>query len=197
LRIDEHRESLVIEAGSRLSEPIYSHLNTYTLVLVVGHSRLFLAFSPCPNERVEVFPADYPIGRPARAAYLGADQVFRVIEASSAEKGPFRELAHGPLRRGEPLAVELYDGERRAGRITWLDWSAQVDTGLSPTAGWGLPTNAVEFRLEGDQPDDVAAIYLTLAGTSWGRGWDSVGHGPGTYLNRMRVDGVESHTVPR
>ena len=188
LRVRSQDEVTEIESASQLTSPIYSHLNSYCRVLVTGHRRLFLSFSPCPDERVEVLPSDYPVGRPARAAYLDADGKFAVVEASDAEKGPFRTLAQGPLKRGDPLTLTLYDENRLAAQITWLNWSAQVDTSPSPTAGWGLPCNAIEFSLVGNRASDAAAIYMTLAGTSLGRGWDSVGHAAGTYWNRMRIE---------
>jgi hypothetical protein len=156
--------------------------------MVRGHERLGVAFSPCPEVVVEVKPADYPTGRPMRLAYLGADGSFRVVEATTGEKGPFRTLATGPLRRGEPLGVTLYDGETPAAKIVLEDWSAQAATQLSPTAGWGLPVNAIEFVREGDAPGSLAVFYVTLAGTSVGRGWDSVGHGEGMYRNRIRIE---------
>lgn len=157
-------------------------------MLVAGHRRLFVAFSPCPEARIEVLPFDYPVGRPARAAYFSADGICRVVEAHNAEKGPFTVLASGPLKRGDPLTLELFDEDRRCCRITMLDWSDQADTNLSPTAGWGMPCNAIEFSLAGERPSDGAMFYVTLAGTSLGRGWDSVGHGVGTYWNRMRIE---------
>jgi hypothetical protein len=40
---------------------------------------------------------DYPIGRPARFAFVERDRTFRVVEASTGEKGPFRTLARGRL----------------------------------------------------------------------------------------------------
>ena len=72
-------------------------------------------------------------------------------------------------------------------RVVLADWSAQADTTLSPTAGWGVPVNAIEFSLAGDAPSSPASIFVTLAATSVGRGWDCVGHRPGTYRNRIRA----------
>lgn len=72
-------------------------------------------------------------------------------------------------------------------RIVLEDWSRQCGRQLSPTAGWGLPVNAIEFSLLGDAPQSAAALWITLAGTSVGRGWDSVGHRAGTYRNRLQV----------
>ncbi len=180
--------AVAIDAATRLPGPVYSHLNKYCHVRFSGHRRLFVSFSPCPDRLVEVTESDYPVGRPARLAYLGGDGEFRVVEASSAEKGPYQPLAAGPLRRGEPLEIVFYDETRAVGRVRLDDWSAQAGTDLSPTAGWGLPVNAIELRLRRDAGGSVAHLFVTLAGTSVGRGWDSVGHADGTYRNRMRVE---------
>ena len=133
---------------------------------------------------------DYPLGRPARFAFVEADRTFRVVEASSGEKGPFRTLAKGRLAREASLTITLHDQGSAIGRISLADWSSQADTGLSPTAGWGVPVNAIEFSLSGELPSSPASIFLTLAGTSVGRGWDCVGHKPGTYCNRIRLEPV-------
>lgn len=189
VRVEAGGDGLIrLDASAFLPAPIWSHLNSYSDIDVSGHHRLALAFSPCPGERIEVRAMDYPIGRPLRFAFLDAGGRFRVVEAASGEKGPFRELAAGPLARGEPLAITLYDGDEAAARITLEDWSAQLGTQLSPTAGWGAPVNAIEFSLAGDEPTSTASIYLTLAATSVGRGWDCVGHRAGRYRNRMRVE---------
>ncbi|MHC4505798.1 MAG: hypothetical protein ACYTFI_21050 [Planctomycetota bacterium] len=133
-------------------------------------------------------PFDYPVGRPARLAYRDADGGFNIVEASSGEKGPFRRLAGGRLRRGEALTITLHDGDRPACRIAFQDWAAQAGTALSPTAGWRLPVNAIEFSRSEGLSSGNAYIFITLAGTSVGRGWDSVGHAAGTYRNRMRIE---------
>ncbi len=65
------------------------------------------------------------------------------------------------------------------------DWSRQLSTTLSPTAGWGVPTNAIEFQRLDTNEDAPAAIWITLAATSVGRGWETVGHSAGTYRNRV------------
>ncbi len=183
---------VVLEATARLPRPIYSHLNSFCDLEVSGHRRLSLSFSPCRGRRFEVRPFDYPTGRPLRLAYRDAEGWFRVVEASSGEKGPFRELAKGRLGRSDPLAMTLHDGETAVARVVLDDWASQTGTAPSPTAGWGLPVNAIEFSLGGDAPGSPAGIYFTLAGTSVGRGWDSVGHRAGTYRNRMRVESLGS-----
>jgi len=189
---DIGNEPIVLEATARLSRPIDSHLNSFCDIEVSGHRRLSLSFSPCPNQRVEVLPSDYPIGRPLRFAYMDDSNRFRVVEATSGEKGPFRELAGGPLARSEPLAITFHDDGAAVARLTLDDWPVQAGATLSPTAGWGAPVNAIEFSLSGDAPESVAGVYISLAGTSVGRGWDTVGHAAGTYRNRIRVETLDS-----
>jgi hypothetical protein len=60
-----------------------------------------------------------------------------------------------------------------------------ASTELSPNPGWGLPQNAIEFSLP--DPASPANLFITLASTSVGRGFDSVSHAPGTYRNRIRI----------
>ncbi|OJW22612.1 MAG: hypothetical protein BGO49_01110 [Planctomycetales bacterium 71-10] len=188
LFVEEAGGATRMEARAFLPSPIWSHLNGFCDVDVSGHRRLFLAFSPCPDVRIEVRPMDYPFGRPLRFAFLDASGRFRVVEATSGEKGPFRELASGPLRRGDPLAIDLFDEDRAVARVVLDDWSEQVDVQPSPTAGWGAPANAIEFSLSGDEPASSASLYISLASTSVGRGWDCLGHRAGSYRNRVRVE---------
>jgi hypothetical protein len=180
-----------IEALTWVEAPVYSHLNSFARLSVTGHRRLGLRFSPCPDLAVEVVHSEYPFGAPARLAYLDARGIFRVVQASDAEKGPFTTLAEGPLARGEPLGIvllEIGDASRRElATIVFRDWSLQLSTELSPTAGWGLPQNALEFGRASSEPTSAAYIDLTLAGTSVGRGWDSVGHRAGVYRNRIEI----------
>jgi hypothetical protein len=183
-------QSLAIEAVTQLDRPVYSHLNSYCDIEVRRHRRLALEFSPCPGIPIEVRPFDYPIARPARFAYLDGLGIFSVVEAESGEKGPYRTLATGPLARDGALSITLFDEGRPRGKITLEDWARQADTSLSPTAGWGVPVNAIEFSLSGEEPGAPASIFVTLAGTSVGRGWDCVGHAAGTYRNRILIEQV-------
>jgi hypothetical protein len=196
---DSGRNSCFIDATTRLDRAIFSHLNSFCEIEVRGHRRLTLQFSPCREARIEVVRFDYPFGRPARFAYVDSARRFRVVEASSGEKGPFRTLAEGPLEAASPLEIILWDQEIVVGRLTLLDWSAQASTQLSPTAGWGVPENAIEFSLNGDGRSSPASVFITLAGTSVGRGWDTVGHAAGTYRNRIAIDpaGITAHRIHR
>jgi hypothetical protein len=185
-RVDEQR--LELTAVSVLPRAVYSHLNAYTEISIAGHRKLSLLFSPAAQTRVDVTYGEYPVGRPRRCAYLGPDGLFRVVEASSGEKGPFRELAAGPLEREAPLAITFLDEGVPFARVTLADFASQAGVQLSPTAGWGLPVNAVEFSLNSPADGSMASVFVTLAGTSVGRGWDSVGHAAGTYRNRVTVE---------
>jgi hypothetical protein len=184
----EPDHALDIDASTTLMQPTYSHLNTFCEISIAGHKRLAIAFSPCPNSKIDVSYYDYPFGRPATFACLGEDGIFRVLRATNSEKGPFTTIASGPLARGAPLSLTLFDQDAPQLRFTFDDWSAQLSTHPSPTAGWGVPVNAIEFSLMYDNPRAPAGIYMTLAATSVGRGFDSVGHAAGTYRNRMHVE---------
>jgi hypothetical protein len=81
----------------------------------------------------------------------------------------------------------LYDLGRAVFEVTLDDWSAQCGVQASPTAGWGLPVNAIEFSLDGESDRSAGGMWITLAATSVGRGWDTVGHGAGGYRNRVKV----------
>lgn len=182
---------LGIHATRELPHDVFSHLNSFTTLALRGHEKLAISFSPCPGAVVDFVHADYPSGAPARFAYLDEASTFRVVQASSAEKGPFTVLTQGPLRRGEPLSIrllELGNGEPRPlFEIKFEDWSDELSTALSPTAGFGVPENAIEFGLASPVTTSEAYVILNLAGTSIGRGFDSVGHAAGRYENRVTV----------
>ena len=184
--VDGGTDGIRLDAMTQLAKPVYSHLNTFCKIEISSrHEGISLLFSPC-HERVEAKLSDYPVGAPTRLAFLDSNGAFRVVEASSAEKGPFSTLEEGELKRGEPLGITIFIKDEPVGSINLLDWSAQVSTQLSPTAGWGLPENAIEFSLT-SKNNKTCMIYVTLASTSIGRGYDSVGHRSGTYRNRVRI----------
>jgi hypothetical protein len=183
--------ALRLTAFTPVAEDTFSHLNTFCYFEISGHKQLSLSFSPCPDAEIEVLPADYPIGRPARLAYLDDANQFMVVEAKSGEKGPFRELAAGKLAPGDALTIMICDEGQPVARITLKDWSKQLSTSLSPSAGWRLPMNAIEFQRLYDAPGAPGGIWVTLAGTSVGRGWDTVGHRAGTYRNGLVIEKLD------
>jgi len=178
--------SIEVTAYTSLDCDVFPHLNSYCVVDISGHKSLSISFSPCAEERIDVLPADYPTGRPARFAYLDAAENFFVVEAASGEKGPFRTLASGRQRRGEPLTIGIHDEGKLIASVSLDDWSLQASTDLSPSAGWGVPVNAIEFQRSGDDDDAPATIWITLAATSVGHGFETVGHRAGSYRNKMR-----------
>jgi hypothetical protein len=52
--------------------------------------------------------------------------------------------------------------------------------------------NAIEFRRLDDSLTAPVAIWITLAGTSVGRGWETVGHKAGVYRNELVFQNVET-----
>jgi len=182
LRLEPVGRSLSLKSTAMLVAPIYSQLNTYCQANLVTAKRVELRFSPCRDYLIEVKPWDYPVGRPARMAHFTGEE-FRIVEASSGEKGPFEILASGQLSRGEPVSIDfILDGQQSLS-LELEDWSREASVDLSPTAGWGLPMNAIEFSRSGN----CYTVWITLAATSVGRGWDSVGHAPGCYRGGMKV----------
>lgn len=174
-----------IELTTSLARPVYSHLNTFTQLTIAGHQRLFISFSPIAGQRFEVTHAGYPVGAPSTFACVGADGVFRVMRATSGEKGPFHVLGEGKI--DGPLTMSFFDGDSLLFECEFEDFVAQASTEPSPSAGWGVPQNAIEFGLLSADPKSPASIFVTLAATSVGRGWNSVGHAPGVYRNRLVV----------
>jgi hypothetical protein len=187
----ENNGETSIDAFTQLDIPIYSHLNSFVTFTISGIRKPALAFSPCPGLRVDVEPFDYPMGRPLRMAYVDEKDIFHVVQAKSGEKGPFAEFGSGNLPGKGALTLTLLDEGEPVCTITLDDWASQTGRSLSPTAGWSLPVNAIEFSQMGDASGGgPIAIWVTLAATSVGRGWDSVGHAAGTYRNRVRINWI-------
>lgn len=183
LHVWRQGDALEVDARTRLADDVYAHLDAWTVIRWTSpDAGAQVAFSPTGDAFFDILPADYPAGRPSRMANLHADGTFRVVQASDGEKGPFRVLGQSPLARDAELSLRIRTGRGGACTLTFRDWAAQVSTALSPTAGWGMPQNAVQFF----QMNGQAQLFLTLADTGPGRGWDSVGHARGTYRNRIR-----------
>lgn len=179
-----------ITAFTPVERDTYSHLNSYSELLIEGCRHPTISFSPTGGQQFDILPAGYPTGLPARFACRKADGSFVVLEAASGEKGPFRQLASGPLAKGDPLVMQFYDNGNWVASLTLNDWSAQVSTALSPSAGWKVPVNAIEFQRAGET--GPINVWVTLAATSVGRGWDTVGHAAGSYRNRSQIRWEES-----
>lgn len=186
LRARARPGALEVEGLVALEGPVFAHLARASLVSVSGLAAPSVRFDACPGVDVELRESDYPVGRPARFACFDGERL-RVLEATSGEKGPFRALAEGPLARGQPLGLTLLDGGAPVVHVAWLDFTAQAGLGLSPTAGWGAPVNALELHLDRTPRSSRVRLHAELAATSIGRGWDSVGHAAGVYRERLVV----------
>jgi hypothetical protein len=183
IEVSAHEGVVQLDARSRLAQPLFAHGSSYAELALQGHRKLAVAFSPAPQQRIAV-PA---VGEPARFAYVDAHETFHVAQASQRQRGPFTELAAGRLRRGDALAVTIYDGDKAMFVVTLADWAAQVSTELSPAAGDGLPMNVIELVRGGEPETAPVLISFALAATTIGRGTQSVGHAAGVYRDRISV----------
>jgi hypothetical protein len=172
-----------IDARSRLPEPIFSHVNTFAELTLQGHQKLTVSFSPLPQKRFELAPP----AAPGRFAYLDEAGVFHVMQSAQRLQGPYTELGSGRMGRSDPLGLTIYDGDKAMFTVTFDDWAAQAATQLSPTAGSGIPVNAIELVRGGDAEGAPALITLSLAATAIGRGTQTVGHAAGVYRDRITV----------
>jgi len=175
--------AILLDARSRLARPVFSHLNTFAEVSVQGHHKLSVSFSPAPQRRIELAPSTGA----ARFAYLDPGGAFHVMQASQRQRGPFTELAAGRLGPKDPLLLTLYDDDKAVFTVTLDDWAAQASTQLSPTAGSGIPVNAIELLRGNDLDSSPALISFSLASTSIGRGTQTIGHAAGVYRDRVTV----------
>ena len=176
-------DPLEIEVWTELPQPVFSHLNFFSCVTVRNQKWLELSFSPCPKHRVKVSD---PAWIDQQFGYLDDSGRFNWAKGTWEEKGPFHELASGPLNRGDPLAIVLSEEGRDVCRVVLEDWSSQSSTALSPTAGWGVPANAI-VPVVGPEWYGTK-IYFQLAATHVGAGSDTVGHTAGVYRSRIRIE---------
>ncbi|MBL8920238.1 MAG: hypothetical protein JNJ54_15335 [Myxococcaceae bacterium] len=178
---------VLVDAATLVPKATASHLSRFTDFTVTGLVQPSAAFAATGPTRLPVLPFDYPKGRPAHFGALTASGDFVIWRAADAEKGPFTELARGPLARAAPLAFTLFDGDTPQCRVTWLDFAAQADVSLSPTAGEGVPVNVVQFGRPA-QDEATVLVIVSLAATGIGAGLDTVLHAPGVYRNRVLVE---------
>jgi hypothetical protein len=178
---------VLVDAATLVPRPTASHLSRFTDFAVTGLAAPSATFDATGATRLPLLPSDYPKGRPAHFGALTASGDFVVWRATDAEKGPFTELARGPLARGSPLAFTLFDGDAPQCRLSWLDFAAQADVTLSPTAGEGVPVNVVQFGRPASGEGQVLVI-TSLAATGIGSGLDTVLYAPGVYRNRVLVE---------
>lgn len=190
MRVRSRREDKLCEIESFSSYPhdVYSDRNSFCRVILRSRNNLRLTFSPCPNMPVAASRFADAESTPAQFGYLRNDGLFVLVEANRGETGPYTTLAEGGLDPDGALRVMIEIDGKSAAVLVFEDWAAQASTALSPTAGWGVPQNAVEFQRSEGSEEAMIEFWLTLAGSSIGRGFDSVGHAAGTYRNRLRIE---------
>lgn len=183
--LDAGLRGSVVELDARSSVPrdVYVHGSQLAEVTLQGHRAATVTFSAIPGRRIEL-PGP---SRPACFAYLDQAEQLHVVQAAKHRAGPYTELAVGPLKRGQPLGLTIHDTDGPAFLVTLDDFSAQASTQLSPTAGWGVPVNAIELSRVAEPEGSPIAITATLAASTIGRGSNSVGISAGVYRNRMSV----------
>ncbi len=175
-----------VDAETLVPKPTASHLSRYADLVVTGFHAPSLRFEATGATDFPLAPFDYPKGRPAHFAAMTKQGELVVWRGSNAEKGPFVELGRGPLRRGDPLTLVLVDDGVAQCSLRWLDFTAQADVTLSPTAGEGVPVNAVQFGKPANDESKVL-VLLSLASTGIGAGMETVWHAEGVYRNRLLV----------
>jgi hypothetical protein len=192
VRINNKRQetgALELETWTYLPEPVFSHLNSFTTVTVNGYTKLSISLSPFPQKHFELRPHAHPVYWIDQGfAFLDASGAFHWAKGTRGEHGPFHYLMHGQLKRGDPVILTILDEGRAACRIILYDWTDQVSTALSPTAGWGVPANAIVAWIGPTSRDNIASISFTLAATHVGGGHDTVGHKAGAYRNRITIE---------
>jgi len=175
--------SVLLDGRSRLQHAVFAHNASSGELTVSGHKKLTVAFSPLGDRRFDV-----PVATAAaRFGYVDESDTFHLVQAADRARGPFSELGAGKLKHGDPLVLTIYDEDKVSFRVTLEDWSAQVSTQLSPTAGYGLPVNSITMARGGDSEATPVLFSFTLADTSVGRGTASIGHTPGVYRDRVTV----------
>jgi hypothetical protein len=185
VRVTAMDGGLELEAATSVSREMAAHLSRFADVSLAGIQSPALRFDAAGDLSFPASTYDYPSGRPLHfAAWTGAELV--VWRATSAEKGPFVELARGPLSRGAPLGFTVLDGAVPLCHLSFLDFTAQASTQRSPTAGEGVPVNVVQFGRFRDD-DARVGVILSLAATGIGSGFETTRHAEGVYRNRVRV----------
>lgn len=122
------------------------------------------------------FACVYPDGR------------FVILTGCRDEKGPYKVIGEAKLHRGDPLSVTVFDQDVPILCVRIDDWSSQMSTALSPTAGWGIPVNAIIPFVAPASHGNQLELEFSLASTHIGRGTDTVGHSPGSYRNHLLLE---------
>lgn len=183
---EDHSVKIQIITITRLARQIDTHQAKYFSLGWSGNEPIILSigrkhvYDWVPTEH------DYPFGAPATFLTVMNNQVS-LLRASSAEKGPFKELARFPR---EDLLFRIMVAGHPVCEFILEEFVEQASPELSPTAGWGVPVNDIFLdatQFIADQPSGVWIGY-SLASTGIGRGFHVVGTAPGTYVGKLQVN---------
>lgn len=184
---------LSLDVGCHLPDPAWAHLGTAALIEIRGAPNLSLSLASPDSPRVPFPRSPQRASEPATAVSL-SEGTLRLVRGTRDEKGPWTTVATTPLLDGV-VRLWLYEGAVPLAEIALPDYAMHASREPSPTAGWGLPQNAIEFRGAGPR-DDVARIWVSYAATSLGRGYDTVGYPAGSYRSRVEVRRLGAPAVP-
>jgi hypothetical protein len=173
--------TLSVNATTVLDTPVFSHLNRSLVATFESSKPIAVRLSPCSDVLLDLV-SDPESG--IRFAYVTQERQFVIARAAQQEKGPFTTLCEAKLETDTPLVITIIEDRRAIGELHVYDWVDQAGTEPSPTAGWGVPVNAIELW---PVPGRGGVLSISLAATSIGRGWHSVGHRAGAYANRVDV----------
>lgn len=186
LEVQPRDAGVFVDAATLVTRDVAAHLSRFADVSLAGLRTPRLRFDATGETVYPMSTYDYPSGRPVHFAAFTGDALV-VWRATSAEKGPFVELGRGALGRDAPLGLTVLDGDAPQCHLTFLDFTAQASTQRSPTAGEGVPVNAVQFgRFFSD--DAPVSLILSLAATGIGSGFETTRHAPGVYRNRIIIE---------
>ncbi len=199
LQVEAQDGGLTLEASTELPHAVHSHLNRFLELQLRGFDAPTLAFDALGPTPFPLKPFDYPHGRPAHFAVVTEGGELRVARGSDAEKGPFVELGRGLVPSDGVLSLALLDGAVHIAHVDVDGFVAQADLGPSPTAGFGMPANVLQFGVPPRQPPGeatpVGVLHLSLAESGIGEGLDTVTHAAGRYWLRVALR-CEAAAVP-
>ncbi|MFO7534781.1 MAG: hypothetical protein R6X19_03725, partial [Kiritimatiellia bacterium] len=134
--------TLSVNATTVLDTPVFSHLNRSLVATFESSKPIAVRLSPCSDVLLDLV-SDPESG--IRFAYVTQERQFVIARAAQQEKGPFTTLCEAKLETDTPLVITIIEDRRAIGELHVYDWVDQAGTEPSPTAGWGVPVNAIEL----------------------------------------------------
>ena len=141
LEVSAHDGAVQLDTRSRLPRPVFSHANSFAELTRPGAPQAVGLVLAGAEKRIE--PA--PVTAPARFAYVDAHRTFHVHAGGRAPARAVHRARRRRLSGRTRWCSRIYDGDKAAFSVTLEDWAGQASTQLSPTAGHGIPVNAIEL----------------------------------------------------